>query len=110
MAVLLATAAAACSAERDRAPPTTTWVEDIGPAFAARCTTCHAGDAPSAGYALDSYLGALGVGADAVANAIAGDEGSRLLAVLGGAADATHAAFADLVPMVRTWIVEDDLA
>src|SRR5690349_25073886 len=105
MAVLLATAAAACSAERDRAPPTTTWVEDIGPAFAARCTTCHAGDAPAAGYALDSYLGALGTGADAVANAIAGDEGSRLLAVLGDGPEATQPASGVPWPSLRTWIV-----
>jgi len=90
------------------------WKEDIGPAFASRCGSCHGGggDAlPAAGYSTSSYAGVIAGGTDAVSNATAGDPDSLLLTVLDPTkADATHQPVSDLFGMVQSWIVACDLS
>ena len=86
------------------------WKKDIGPAFAARCSSCHGttgGSLPAAGYDTSTYAGALGGGSDAVPNASAGDPSSRLLTMLDPAtADATHLPVSDLFGPVQSWVVD----
>jgi predicted CxxxxCH...CXXCH cytochrome family protein len=75
-----------------------TWKDQIGPLFAARCAGCHAAPTPAAGYDTESYNAAISARA-------------TLLTVLDPAtADATHAAFADLFPAVRDWVVDCKLS
>lgn len=103
---------ASCARERASAdPPCVTWQDDIGPLLAMRCGDCHSGDAPAGGYELGDYGGALGPGSDEVSNARAGDPDAALLAYLDPArADAVHAAYGDLYPSVRDWVLECDRA
>ncbi len=104
----------ACAEPRQSAGPVCiTWESGVAPLFAA-CTRCHGGDAPAAGYDLTSYLGALGGGADAVADAIAGDASSRLLTRLeearAQAQDEAHQLPAEGLAAVRRWVLECELA
>ena len=113
LAVAVATVALfACSDERGSAPVVpVTWQGQLEAVFAERCGACHGADSPAAGYLLTDYLGVLGAGTDEVANAIAGDSGSRLVTVLDPAsADSTHAGLVDLHPLVRRWVVDSELA
>jgi predicted CxxxxCH...CXXCH cytochrome family protein len=102
-ALALAALAAACGDEREAAPPSDapTWDGEVAALVGERCTGCHAPPAPAAGYDLTSYQGALGGGSDAVPNAIAGDDTSRILTAL---AEPTHAAVADAGPRLRAWV------
>jgi len=99
--------------QRERARPEVsdcpTWTSDVASLLAERCVGCHGGQPPAAGYDLTSYLGALGSGSDPVANAIAGDAASKLLAVL-APEDATHAALLDNRALLSTWVVDCRLA
>ncbi|HVV81934.1 MAG TPA: CxxxxCH/CxxCH domain-containing protein [Kofleriaceae bacterium] len=109
----LAIGIAACSDPRalpqDSGCPT--WKDDIAPALdAASCTSCHAGAAPAAHYALDTYLGALGKGSDDTANAIAGDPSSLLVTELAGAATGPHAGQAALHAQLTRWVGSCKLA
>lgn len=108
--VAVAVAAAGCADEREGPVATdlTTWVDDVAPAIAGRCTGCHTGATPAGGYDLGSYLGALGSGSDGVANAIAGDAGSKIVVMV--STDAMHAPVADLAPVIRAWVVDSRLA
>lgn len=114
IALLFAALASACAKARPAATGAracTSWKEDVGPVFKDRCAACHGGTMPAAGYDLTSYNGALGGGSDAVPDAVAGDDGSKLLQTLDPAsADATHAGFADLFPTVKQWVVTCDLS
>jgi predicted CxxxxCH...CXXCH cytochrome family protein len=93
------------------APRCVSWKQEIGPLFAGRCQTCHAGPTPAARYDTSSYAGVLGGGSDAAPNATAGDAGSRLLTALDPAiADATHRPVSDVFPTVRGWVVDCDLS
>ena len=94
--------AAACVDDRARpGAACPSWEAEIETALAP-CAACHGGAAPAGGYALTSYLGALGGGGDAEANAIAGDAGSRLLAVLDPAtAEGPHAGQAALRALLQ---------
>jgi len=100
---------ASCGRNRDGdgAEALPTWDDPVAGIVAARCGDCHGGDAPAGGYDLGSYLGALGGGSDAVANAIAGDPSSRLLTALG---DDTHRGVAGVRPLLTTWVVDARLA
>ena len=103
---------AACAEERERATAERclTWQGAVAPQLAT-CVTCHGGQAPAAGYDLSTYLGALGGGADAQPNAIAGEESSRLLTRLAPAtADAPHQVAAETLAALRRWIVDCELA
>ena len=108
--MIVAAAAAGCVDERaptgDACP---TWQADVGPAMAAACAGCHGGDAPAAGYDLTSYGGALGGGSDAIANAIAGDASSALLARLAGATDDAHRGHDGLRARLTRWVVDCEL-
>lgn len=108
-----AAALAACANERSSertAAACVTWQSAIAPALEA-CGSCHGGVAPAASYELVSYSGALGPGSDATANAIAGDDSSRLLTRLDPAtADAPHQVSADTRALLRRWVVECELA
>lgn len=107
--LLLALALSSCAKARPEIGGTrrcVTWQETIGPAFTERCQRCHTGAAPAGSYRTGSYTEVLGGGSDAVPNAIAGDAGSRLLAVLDPATvDDVHRPFGDLFPEVRDWVV-----
>lgn len=110
---LVAFAIVGCASDRDRVPDPDcpTWQDDVAALFAERCATCHSGAAPAGGYDLTSYAGALGPGSDQVANAIAGDPGSALVAVLDpAAADQIHRDFASAHETARTWVVACELA
>ena len=108
----LALTALGCSQERTVAPPDAclTWQSFVAPLLST-CTQCHGGATPAASYDLTSYLGALGGGADDLANAVAGDASSRLLTRLApSAADAPHQVAAETLAAVRRWIVDCELA
>src|SRR5690242_2727037 len=65
LAILLPAACLSCTKARPDAGAALRcagWQDDIAPLFAARCASCHAGEAPAGGYRTDSYLGALGAG------------------------------------------------
>ena len=85
-----------------------TWKEEVGPLLADRCTGCHGGAKPAAGYDTASYLGTLGNGSDGVPNAVAGDESSLLLQTLApAAANQTHqTAIGTSFPTVQSWVVD----
>ena len=107
--------ATGCANERAVATPTAlvTWRDDVAPVVIARCATagCHADATPAGGYALSSYLGALGPGSDPTANAIAGDEASLILRTLDSpGVDAFHAPVVDVSPLLREWVVDSNLA
>ena len=108
---VLVCAATGCVDERARpGPACPTWQADIAPAISA-CAACHQGPTPAARYDLSSYLGALGGGTDEVANAIAGDGQSALLAVLAPAtATGPHAGQSDLRTLLARWVTSCDLA
>lgn len=62
LAIILIVAAAlpvACNAET-KALPELTYRDDVAALLNAKCAGCHAGDAPAAGYRVDSYRGAIG--------------------------------------------------
>ncbi|MCA9674074.1 MAG: CxxxxCH/CxxCH domain-containing protein [Myxococcales bacterium] len=103
---------AGCASERARDPQDlTTWQDDVASVLAARCGECHTGDDAAAGYDLSTYNGALGVGSDDVANAIAGDAGSTILTTLIHAAgDDPHVTLQDILPLLEAWVVDSDLA
>jgi predicted CxxxxCH...CXXCH cytochrome family protein len=106
-------AAVGCSEERAGPPtpePLVTWIDDVEAVVGARCATagCHAGPTPAAGYDLTTYAGALGVGTDATADAIAGDPSSVILTQLDDGN--LHAAFADVIALLRSWVVDSRLA
>jgi predicted CxxxxCH...CXXCH cytochrome family protein len=84
--VLVVVALAACEQARTRevAPDCPSWTRDVAPLTAARCTGCHGGATPAAGYDLTTYLGA-------IARAIRPPD------------DATHAAVADTRALLDTW-------
>jgi predicted CxxxxCH...CXXCH cytochrome family protein len=93
------------------APRCVSWKEDIGPLFAVRCQSCHAGAMPAGRYDTTSYLGTLGGGSDAVPNATAGDPSSLLLGTIDPAtAAAVHRPVSDVFATVRTWVVDCDLS
>ncbi|WP_428266079.1 CxxxxCH/CxxCH domain c-type cytochrome [Haliangium sp.] len=93
--------------DRDRDLACPSWIDEIGPAFADRCSSCHGPAAPAGEYRLDDYLQALGPGSDERANAVAGDGDSLLLRYLDpDRADEVHAAFSDLHDSTRTWVVD----
>ncbi len=109
----IAVAVAACSSDREREPVDScaTWTDSIRDELAASCGECHGATDPAGNYDLTTYEGVLGTGSDEFANAIAGDEGSLLVTAIAPAtADATHASFADLHPVIRDWVVECRLA
>lgn len=112
-AVIVGTAIAgwlSCARDRmlDRGEPCVSWQDDIAAVLAGRCVACHGS---AAGYDLSSYAGVLGPGSDDVPNAIAGEPMSALLARLApGTADEQHASFADLHPLIDTWVVECELS
>lgn len=113
--VISIAAAGACAHERDEVAPTplTTWRDDVAAVVEQRCASagCHAAPAPAAGYDLTSYLGALGTGSDAEANAIAGDSGSLILSKLDGPAfDDLHIPSRDVVTLLRAWVVDSRMA
>jgi predicted CxxxxCH...CXXCH cytochrome family protein len=112
--VVMAVAGVGCGEARppeDPRVPAVTWRDDLAAPLAARCGGCHGGAAPAAKYDLTSYLGALGAGSDAVANAIAGNPESVLVTAIDPAhADPIHAPMADLAPLVRSWVVDSQLA
>lgn len=113
VALVALLAAASCASEREVAvtSPLVTWKDDVAATVITRCATagCHASVAPAAGYDLTTYTGALGKGTDPAANAIAGDAGSLILAKLDGT-DAVHAGTLDVLPLLRSWVVDSQLA
>jgi predicted CxxxxCH...CXXCH cytochrome family protein len=102
----------ACVSQRTRADdrPITFWVGEIEAVVAGACGGCHGGEAPAGGYQLTTYLGALGAGSDATANAIAGNPDSRLLAILVEPDDPIHGELADVAPVLARWVVDARLA
>src|SRR5262249_12639557 len=84
-----------------------TYRGEISAVFAARCTSCHGGDARAGGYDPTSYLGTLRGRTDAPPNAIPGASAARILTVLG---DAQHADVADTLPALTSWVVDCSLA
>lgn len=88
--------------------PTTqlTFQKSVKPILDTRCVECHSRNNPSAGYALDSYLGVLERGSDNVPNAIAGNTDSKIIAQL----ESGHFASDDDVVTIRNWIVSSQLA
>ncbi len=112
-----------------------TWVDDVAPLFAERCTSCHSAAQASGDYRLDAYCepalpstetcaGVLGPGADEIANVVIGDGAaeSRLLAIFRGdsqlavqhrgylAGDDGEKALADRLALLERWVVGDDAA
>jgi predicted CxxxxCH...CXXCH cytochrome family protein len=111
--IALATLAAACAEERPRPEDSAcpTWKDDVGPALADACGTCHGAAAPGGDYRLDSYLGALGPGSDATANAVAGDPLSLLVTAIAPAgASEPHTGFGEVHALVARWVTSCDLA
>ena len=110
--------AASCAKARPEVfgtPACVTWQAEIGPLLAANCSSCHAGATPAGNYDTTSYAGVLGDGSDAVPNATAGDQRSRLLVTLDPAtADAIHRGATELVPTlfptVQSWVVDCKLS
>ena len=111
LAVLATVAASGCADKREGPAAITlvTWKDDVAAVVGARCATsgCHAGDAPQASYDLTTYQGALGRGSDLAANAIAGDAGSLILTELD---TLSHVGVADVLPLLRAWVVDSNLA
>ncbi len=99
--------AAGCSTARpvtDGARACVNWRSDIAPKLTAQCAGCHSGTHPQGGYSIDQYL-------SAIQDAREGDPDSRILQVLDPqTADATHAAFSSLRPLLQDWIVDCDVA
>ncbi len=87
------------------------WEEEIGPAFASRCSSCHSapdGGTPAGNYDTTNYLTVL-KNAGGMAIVTPGDASSPLLATLDPAqADATHQPFSDLYPQLVEWVVQCD--
>lgn len=114
LAVLLLLPLAACSEEREypEGGQCFAWEQDIGPLLEERCVECHTGEDAGGSYRLTSYLATLATGSDEEPNAIAGDESSLLLTTLAaGTADDVHDDFTeDVLPTLRTWVVDCDLA
>ena len=113
--LLLPLGLAACADEREydgEGVACFDWKQDVGPLLEERCAECHGGDEPAGSYRLTSYLAAIGDGSDETPNALAGDESSLLLARLGaGMADDVHDDFTEeVLPTLRTWVVDCDLA
>lgn len=110
---LLAGAAMMIGCAETRAPGAKvcpSWKTTVAPLLAG-CTGCHGGESPAAGYALTSYLGALGGGSDELPDAIAGDARSRLLVQLSPeTADEAHRLPAEALEVVRRWVTECELA
>jgi predicted CxxxxCH...CXXCH cytochrome family protein len=77
----------------------TTWKQDVAPALAQSCGSCHGGSDPAAGFRTDDYF-------QVIARARAGDATSLLLTIQ---SDATHAPFASTFALLKTWVVDDDL-
>jgi predicted CxxxxCH...CXXCH cytochrome family protein len=77
----------------------TTWKQDVAPALAESCGSCHTGNDPAAGFRTDDYF-------QVIARARAGDATSLLLTIQ---SDAIHAPFASTFALLRTWVVDDDL-
>ncbi len=110
--VLSALFAWGCSDPRPPPRRPLTWREDVGPLLAQACVSCHGPNRADGAYRLDTYLGALGNGTDAIPNAIAGDPESALLRVLD---QEDHRRLLpegslDLAGLLRTWVVDDRLA
>lgn len=118
VAALLPVALAAligCQSERDRpgrGECEPSWQSEVAPILSERCAGCHAGAAPAGDYDLTSYLGALGGGSDALANAIAGDPSSRIITALTSAepGDPHQPLAADTAPVLEDWVVGCELA
>jgi predicted CxxxxCH...CXXCH cytochrome family protein len=111
LAVLLGGVGASCAKARPvvGGERCESWKAEIGPLLGARCSSCHSGAAPAGRYATGTYLEALGAGTDAAPNVVAGDDASRLLAVLDPAtADAVHRPVSDVFVEVRAWVVDCD--
>lgn len=103
----------ACAEEREygQRAPCVAWKQDVGALLEERCVGCHGGDDPAGGYALDTYLRALGDGSDDAPNIVSGDAMSALLVKIApGSADAVHEPFTDLHPTLSDWIVTCDVA
>ncbi|MBE7450006.1 MAG: CxxxxCH/CxxCH domain-containing protein [Kofleriaceae bacterium] len=113
VAIAAVGAAIGCADPRPREAACPSWQADVAAALAP-CAGCHGGDAPAAGYDLSQYLGVLGGGSDDVANAIAGDAGSRLLAAIDPArvpaGDLDHGGQAALHALLSRWVTDCDLA
>lgn len=94
-AALLATLSlAACDGTsqdepRTVAPPS--YRDDVAPILAAKCASCHSGDAAAAGWRATSYVDAIGCTANGTAVTVAADGVAPIVAVLH---DATHAGLA----------------
>jgi hypothetical protein len=80
-----------------------TWKGEMAAALSERCGACHPAGAP---YDVCSYASVLVERSGTVA-ARAGDDQSLVLRALG---DAQHAAVADLMPQLRRWVVDCNLA
>jgi predicted CxxxxCH...CXXCH cytochrome family protein len=94
--VVAAVALAACGEARtveSGTPWCPTWKDDVGTTITSRCGDCHSGDTPAGGVDLSTYTAA-----------VSAPNRQAIATVLDPAtADATHAAFSDLHPLVSGW-------
>lgn len=117
-ALFAAIVAAACADQRHgsdeiRTIPAFTYLSEIEPLLADRCSSCHGGAEPAGQYSVESWRSLLGPGSDELTrNAIAGDANSLLLTKLGDGSDAVHGNVLELgqLDTLRAWIVDDGLA
>jgi predicted CxxxxCH...CXXCH cytochrome family protein len=139
-AAALVAASAALGCVEPRAEPgegviDVTWVDDVAPLFAERCTGCHSAAQAAGDYRLDAYCepalpstetcaGVLGPGADGIPNVLTGDQAgeSRLLAVFAGddnlaaehrghlAGDDGEGALRDRLRLLERWVIDSGAA
>ncbi|MDF1562724.1 MAG: CxxxxCH/CxxCH domain-containing protein [Deltaproteobacteria bacterium] len=110
---LFATFGPGCSRVVEPELPTS-WKTEIGPLLASQCSPCHTGASADGSYRTTSYAAVLEDGTDAVSNAIAGDESSRLLTIFEEAGHLAHLGEGEVaterLAVLRRWVVEDELA
>lgn len=94
--VVVGAAIAGCISER--APLEPSYRDDIGPLVAARCASCHSGEAPAGGLGLGSYLDLIGC-ANGQPLTVGGDP--KLLRALDGP---SHASVRDTRDVLARWL------
>jgi hypothetical protein len=138
LGVAAAFAVSGCVDPRAPSGPLTvdvTWVDDVAPLFAERCTSCHSSTQASGDYRLDAYCvpalpstetcaGVLGPGTDDTPNVLVGGgaSGSRLLAIFEGDAQTAvdhrgylagndgEKALEGRLALLRRWVVDSGAA